>query len=93
MYKGDGQVSEIYKVFVLPSTFTDEPRYMHEKAQDAMTYVRHYGRPDLFITFTCIPKWIEIQSSMYERQKPQDKHAVVARVFIQYIIIYSIIII
>lgn len=24
--------------------------------QDAMTYVRNYGRPDLFMTFTCNPK-------------------------------------
>jgi YHS domain-containing protein len=28
------------------------PRNMQEYIQDAMTYVRHYGRPDLFITFT-----------------------------------------
>ena len=34
---------------------------MHEYAQDAMTYVRAYGRPDLFITFTCNPTWDEIK--------------------------------
>ena len=33
---------------VLPSSFTGGPRYMHERTQDAMTYVRQYGRPDLF---------------------------------------------
>ena len=38
---------------ILPSSFTGSPRYMHERTQDAMTYVRTYGRPDLFITFTC----------------------------------------
>ncbi|VVC42095.1 Helitron helicase-like domain, partial [Cinara cedri] len=52
MCKGDGQVSEIGKIVVLLSSFTGRPRYMHERTQDAMTYVRHYGRPDLFITFT-----------------------------------------
>lgn len=56
MCKGDGQVSEIGKIVVLPSSFTGGPRYMHERTQDAMTYVRHYGRPDLFITFTCNTK-------------------------------------
>ncbi|KAH8267063.1 hypothetical protein KR044_003170 [Drosophila immigrans] len=34
---------------------------MHEYAQDAMTYVRNYGTPDLFSTFTCNPKWMEIE--------------------------------
>ena len=32
----------------------------HEYAQDAMSYVRHYGAPDLFITFTCNLQWTEI---------------------------------
>jgi len=33
---------------ILPSSFTGSPRYMHEKNQDAMTYVRKFGRPGLF---------------------------------------------
>ena len=33
---------------------------MNEKTQDVMTYVRKYGRPDIFITFTCNPLWDEI---------------------------------
>ena len=81
MNKADGQVTEIGKMVVLPSTFTGGPRYMHERTQDAMTYVRHYGRPDLFITFTCNPKWTEIESSLHEGQKPQDRHDIIARVF------------
>lgn len=54
--RGDTNVAQFGKIVVLPATFTGSPRYMHEKTQDAMTYVRHYGRPDLFITFTCNPK-------------------------------------
>ena len=51
--------------FTIPlATYTGSPRQMHEYAQDAMTYVRHYVRPDLFITFTCNPKWIEIVQMM-----------------------------
>lgn len=30
---------------------------MQEYIQDSTTYVRHYGRQDLFITFTCNPNW------------------------------------
>lgn len=33
-----------------------------------MTYVRHYGRPYLFITFTCNLKWKEIQNELPEEE-------------------------
>ena len=66
---------------ILPSTFTGSPRYMHERLQDAMTYVKHYGRPDLFITMTCNPKWTEIQRELLPNQKPQDRHDLIARIF------------
>lgn len=81
MCKNDGQANNIGKMVVLPSSFTGGPRYMHERTQDAMTYVRKYGRPDLFITFTCNPKWTEIQEALSARQKPQDRHDIIARIF------------
>jgi len=37
------------KMVILPAIFTGSPRYMHEYAQDAMTYVRAYGFLDLFV--------------------------------------------
>ena len=43
----DADFSNIGQMIVLPSSFTGGPHYMHEHTQDAMTYVRHYGRPDL----------------------------------------------
>lgn len=48
--------SNIGQRVILPSSFTGSPRYLHEKTQDAMTYVRNYGTPDLCITFTCNPE-------------------------------------
>ncbi|GFU82915.1 ATP-dependent DNA helicase [Trichonephila clavipes] len=56
------------KMVTLPSSFTGESRYMHERTQDAMTYVQHFGRPDLFITFTCYPKWPEIVDLLNQGQ-------------------------
>ncbi|XP_044591373.1 uncharacterized protein LOC123269604 [Cotesia glomerata] len=79
--KNDGQSSTMGKMVVLPSSFTGGPHYMHERTQDAMTYVRHYGRPDLFITFTCNPKWPEITELLRQGQKSHDRHDIVARVF------------
>ncbi|XP_058807357.1 uncharacterized protein LOC131673409 [Phymastichus coffea] len=35
---------------------------MQQHYQDAMAIMRHVGRPDLFITMTCNPKWIELQT-------------------------------
>uniref|UniRef100_A0A0L8FKW3 Helitron helicase-like domain-containing protein n=1 Tax=Octopus bimaculoides TaxID=37653 RepID=A0A0L8FKW3_OCTBM len=47
-----------------------------------MTFVRHFGCPDLFITFTCNPKWIEIEIELLNGQRPTDRHDLLARVFL-----------
>jgi hypothetical protein len=46
--------------FILPGTYHGSPRYMSSLYQDAMAIVRHYGFPNLFVTFTCNPNWPEI---------------------------------
>ena len=74
-------LNEVGQVTILPSTFTGGPRYMHEKTQDAMCYVRNFGRPDLFVTFTCNPNWEEIKQELFPGQAAPDRHDVVARVF------------
>lgn len=56
---------------------------MQEYAQDAMTYVRHYGRPDLFVTFTCNQNWSEIKDNLMPGQTKLDRHDITARVFRQ----------
>ena len=58
----DGNVQNIGRLTILPSSYIGSPR--HEYAQAAMTYVRNYGTPDLFITFTCNPKWTEIEREL-----------------------------
>ncbi|XP_066428603.1 uncharacterized protein [Eleutherodactylus coqui] len=79
----DGNPNELGKMVILPATFTGSPRHMHEYAQDAMTYVRAYGRPDFFITFTCNPTWDEIKELLLPGQLPSDRHDIIARVFKQ----------
>ena len=54
---------------------------MNEQAQDAMSYVRKHGRPDLFITFTCNPKWEDIVDELFHGQTQYDRHDLTARVF------------
>ena len=45
---------------VLPSSFSGSPRAMQQNYQDAMAIVAKYGKPDLFLTYTCNPKIREI---------------------------------
>jgi hypothetical protein len=75
------KAKDVGQVVILPSSFTGGPRYMHERTQDSMTYVRKHGRPDLFITFTCNPFWEKIQTELFEGQKSDQKHDRLARVF------------
>ena len=48
------------KIVILPSSFQGSPRAMQQNYQDAMAMVTKYGKPDLFLTFTCNPKSKEI---------------------------------
>lgn len=66
---------------ILPATYIGSPRHMHEYAQDAMSYVRHYGRS--FVTFICNPQWSEIKRELLHSQTPVDRHDITARVFKQ----------
>ncbi len=66
---------------ILPSDFTESPRQMHQLYQDSMAIVRHFGKPELFITFTCNPKWPAITEALKEGQSPSDRQDVVNRVF------------
>ena len=79
----DGNLQNIGSMCILPSSFIGSPRQMHEYTQDAMTYVKHYGTPDLFVTFTCDPNWPEIKSLLSDGQNPSDRHDLIARVFRQ----------
>ncbi|GJS87280.1 hypothetical protein Tco_0769916 [Tanacetum coccineum] len=67
---------------VLPLSFTGGPRYMLQNYLDAMALCKWYGYPDLFITFTCNPKWPEITRFLRKRGlKSEDRPDVITRVF------------
>jgi len=54
---------------VLPATFMGGGRYEMERFQDCLGLTRTYGKPSLFITLTCNPKWQGPRGG--ERNKPQ----------------------
>ncbi|CAC5401647.1 unnamed protein product [Mytilus coruscus] len=83
VHAGDVDGVTVGRKIILPSSFSGSPRNMHEQYQDAMSIVRRYGKPDLFITFTCNPKWPEILHSLLINQTPADRPDLIARVFKQ----------
>ncbi|UYV74100.1 hypothetical protein LAZ67_11002115 [Cordylochernes scorpioides] len=81
--EGAVAAANIGQMVILPASYAGSPRHMHEYAQDAMTYVRTYGRPDLFLTFTCNPAWAEIKNLLLPGQQSSHRHDLTARVFKQ----------
>lgn len=81
--RGDLQGNVVGKHVILPATFTGSARFLFQNYQDAMAICRHYGYLDLFITFTCNAKWLEINEAlcMVDGQQAQDRPNIVSRVF------------
>jgi hypothetical protein len=83
LHKGDVDGNSIGKRVILPASFTGSKRYMVQNYQDAMAICRFYGPLDLFITFTCNPKWQEIADALafVPGQRPDARPDIVSRVF------------
>ena len=54
---------------------------MYKSYQNEMAIVRVFGKPDLFITITCNPKWPEITNALLSGQNAQDRSELISRVF------------
>jgi hypothetical protein len=74
-------LEDIGRSYILPSSFYNSPRFTAQQYQDAMAMVRELGKPDLFITFTCNPKWPEILANLLPYQCANDRPDIIARVF------------
>ena len=54
---------------------------MQQLFQDSMCLVTHFGKPDLFVTFTANPRWEEVTVALFTDQTVADKFNIIARVF------------
>ncbi|KAF1892366.1 hypothetical protein Lal_00010831 [Lupinus albus] len=78
----DSQGANKGKRIILPSSFVGGRRYMDQLYFDGMAISSFVGFPDLFITFTCNPNWLEINKLLSPMQlKPQDRPDIISRVF------------
>ena len=46
-----------------------------------MSIVRKHVKPDLFVSFTCNPKWKEITKALLPNQTADQRPDIIARVF------------
>ena len=54
---------------------------MHQQYQDAISLLRRFGKPNLFITMTTNPDWREIKENLRPGEKAIDRPDILARVF------------
>lgn len=66
---------------ILPASYPNSPRYYHNLYLDAVALPRRFGKPDLFITMTCNPHWIEIKNGIPPGSHWKHHPDIVARVF------------
>ncbi|XP_040244161.1 uncharacterized protein [Aegilops tauschii subsp. strangulata] len=78
---GETRASAVGVRIVLPETYPGGDRDMKKRHMDAMPIVHTYGKPDIFLTMTCNPKWEEITNELLPGQTAQDCPDIVARVF------------
>ncbi|XP_024015921.1 uncharacterized protein LOC112089176 [Eutrema salsugineum] len=80
--KGNSDLSEKGRRIFIPASFTGGTRDMLQHYLDTMATCKHFGFPDLFITFTCNPKWPEITRHLQRHNlKAEDRPDLCARVF------------
>ena len=74
------QIENIVKHIILPSSFVGSPRDMNQCYQDAMSLVKNFGKPYLFLTMTCNPSWEEIKKELLEGETSHDHLDLLTRI-------------
>jgi len=66
---------------MMPTSFVGSASWYRALYHDAMALPANFGRPDIFLTMTCSPRWPEIQDNLPAGADPLDHPDLVARVF------------
>ena len=66
---------------ILPASHTGSPRDLRERYLNALAMVQVFGKPDLFVTFTCNPRWPEIRSALMGASSVNDRADIIVRAF------------
>jgi hypothetical protein len=81
--KGITHASHAGQKTILPSSHVGGPRFFNQNYLDSIALCRTYGCPDLFITFTSNPAWLEVTEALASipGQHSSDRPDIVDRVF------------
>ncbi len=78
---GAGYIVEPRRESYLPDSVHGSQRNLSALAKNALVLVSEYGCPHVFLTLTCNPEWLEIQSQLIDGQKAFDRPDVTVPVF------------
>ena len=77
--ENDGEENQ--RTTFLSQSFHGSRRHLLNLAQNAICLVSEFGRPTLFITFTCNPNWPEIKEMLFEGETAYDRADITTKVF------------
>ena len=82
-FRNQGNLALEGTPMIMPASFVGGAKWYRALYHDAMSLPAHFGRPDIFLTMTCNPRWKEIIENIPEGVDPNPMvHAdIVARVF------------
>ncbi|KAM3203545.1 hypothetical protein P3L10_031171 [Capsicum annuum] len=78
---GERDTTKIGKQMFLSITFMGGPRDMRRRYLDAIALVQHFKKPNLFLTMTCNPTWLEIKEHLLPTDEAQNRPDLISRVF------------
>ncbi|XP_062074882.1 uncharacterized protein LOC133778880 [Humulus lupulus] len=78
---GETHGSQVGQRIIFPSSFIGCPRDMKKRYMDAMTLVKKFGKPDIFLTMTCNPNWPEIKEELQRNDEVHNRPDLVVRIF------------
>ena len=81
MREGTGNHGAVGKKIVLSPSFEGGKRKWNLRYQNGMAIVRHFRKPDIFLTYTFPPNTPELVAELLSGQSPQDRPDLVARAF------------
>ncbi|XP_074298792.1 uncharacterized protein LOC141629731 [Silene latifolia] len=73
--------ANIGQIYILPSSFIGCGRDFRCRYLSSMSVVQRYGKPNIFLTMTCNPRWPEIERELLPHEEAQNRPDLVARVF------------
>ena len=78
---GETHGSRVGRRILLPASFIGGLRDMRHRYLDAVALVQRFGKPNIFLTVTCNPRWPKILQELNPSKETHNIPDLVVRVF------------